>query len=1067
MNRTALRLLLIEDNPDDERLTDFYLRDAFADKYSLSKASRLADGLKLLEHSKFDVILSDINLPDSSGLDTFKHVYGVVSDAPIIILTGLGDESFGVEAVKLGAADFLNKDHLNGAILKRSILYSLERSKLKQELSQYAKNLETKEQQLEEAQRITHIGNWELDLVNKTVVWSDEMYRIYGYAPQGFAVSFEKAMELVAFEDPGNKQKSVQEYLDIAMEQFKETGKLDYLIPRSNSYRMLLSNGKQKSFLGKSKILLNSAGKPIKIIGIVQDITVLKTVEDELRKVNIELEERVAHRTDDLKRTIKELQVEMENRKKYALALQESEKKYRNLVENMNEGVLAVDNDDIIQFVNKQFCLITEYAEQELIGKKASEMLLDDAEKFQMKQRINQRAQGLNDQYECLLKTKSGNYIWTLISATPLMSVDGKVIGSMGIHTDISQRVKYEKALKSEAKFASENPYPLLRFSMKSGKITYSNKAGKKLLRVFSTEKENSLSDKWSGLFMEAYNKDKIIEHEVEIDDHVFICEFVPIRSEEYVNLYGSDITSIKKAEAIVKKLSFVIGKTDNAVIIADKNGKIQWVNDGFIRLSGYTLDDVVETHGEILRHGHKTGLYPQNPFFNKMITEKLSVSYESRNYKKDGTVYWSLSTLTPILNNKEEVESIIVIDSDVTSRKKAEQEMIKATKLAAESVRAKELFLAHMSHEIRTPMNAIMGIVQLMQDMELNPTQKEYLHSLQFAGESLLYIINDILDLSKIGSGKMNIEKIEFNCSDLVDDLMSAMNYRAKEKNILLLTEFQKSIPQKLIGDPIRLNQILTNLLGNAIKFTEKGHVKLIVKEKAASNGDIILRFDVEDTGIGVAKGKQKIIFAAFEQAQMETSRKYGGTGLGLSIVKRLVELQGGTISLVSELGKGSTFSFELTFQMVGKNHRKPEKSIRPAVTSGLAGKEILLVEDNALNQMVASKFLEGMGLKISIAENGVEAINQLKKKDYDIILMDIQMPEMDGYEATYFVRNKLSEAKKNTPILAMTAHAFHDEETKCRQAGMNDYISKPLNKNLLLNKITLLLNPKKTPTT
>lgn len=414
-------------------------------------------------------------------------------------------------------------------------------------------------------------------------------------------------------------------------------------------------------------------------------------------------------------------------------------------------------------------------------------------------------------------------------------------------------------------------------------------------------------------------------------------------------------------------------------------------------------------------------------------------------------------------MNDQGEIESLVVIDSDITTRKKAEEEILNAKKMAEESSRAKELFLANMSHEIRTPMNAIMGIVQLMQDMELNSTQKQYLHSLKFAGESLLYIINDILDLAKIESGKMTIEKIGFNLSTLIEDLINSMQYKAKEKKIALLTEVQKNISQNVIGDPVRLNQILTNLLGNAIKFTEKGQVKLTVRQTKKADENIFLAFEVSDTGIGIAKEKQDIIFSAFEQAQKETSRKYGGTGLGLSIVKKLVELQGGQITLDSELGKGSKFSFTLSFVIAEKSYAVQEKIAELAPRPDLSGKEILLVEDNALNQMVAEKFLEGMNLNITIVGNGAEAVSMLKKKNYDIILMDIQMPEMDGYEATRYIRENFSEDQRHIPILAMTAHAFRDEEDKCKKAGMNDYISKPLNRAVLQDKVVQLLNSNK----
>lgn len=828
-----INLLLIEDNAADAKLVEYYLKAAFARDFSLAHGNTLAKGLKLLSKSTFDLVIADMNLPDSNGLDTFTSVCSYAPGTPVIVLTGNTDESLGLEAVKIGAADFLNKNDLDGVIIKRSISYSLERYHLQKELIEYTKQLEDKEQQLEEAQRIAHIGSWEWDLASDNLTWSDELYRIHGMRPREISVSLLKSQQWILPTDMDRIKKQLKYNLVAAKREF-ENGKKEY-VTSSVNYRILLPDGSERTLRGEGKIILNEDGKPVQMMGTVQDITALERVEKELRRINQRLEERVADRTKDLKATIKQLQDEMAHR---------------------------------------------------------------------------------------------------------------------------------------------------------------------------------------------------------------------------------------EKNESEIKRLSFVIGKTDNAILIADSAGIIQWVNEGFSRLSGYSLQDVAGTRGEIVRHGKRTGLYPSNEFFEKMLIEKQTVSYESHNYKKDGTEYWTLSTLTPIMNGKNEIESVVVIDSDITSRKRAEQEILNAKKLAEESSRAKELFLANMSHEIRTPMNAIMGIVQLMEDMKFDETQKHYLHSLKFAGENLLYIINDVLDISKIESGKMHIEKIEFDLIALIDDLISSMNYRAKEKNIVLSTDLQTTLLVNLVGDPVRLNQILTNLIGNAIKFTEGGRVKLSVRERKRDNGSSILCFEVEDNGIGIPKEKQELIFRAFEQAEMDTSRKYGGTGLGLYIVKRLVELQGGTVSLVSEPGNGSTFSFELAFDVAEKKSRSADQILEPGPLHNVTGEEVLLVEDNALNQMVAEKFLEGMGLSIDIAENGAVAVKMLKEKKYDLVLMDIQMPEMDGYEATRHIRSG-TNGNKNIPILAMTAHALHDEEAKCRKAGMNDYISKPLKRSVLHSKIIELLHTYKKLTT
>jgi signal transduction histidine kinase len=360
------------------------------------------------------------------------------------------------------------------------------------------------------------------------------------------------------------------------------------------------------------------------------------------------------------------------------------------------------------------------------------------------------------------------------------------------------------------------------------------------------------------------------------------------------------------------------------------------------------------------------------------------------------------------------------------------EQELVSAKLLADESAKAKQRFLANMSHEIRTPMNAIIGITQLMQDTPLDENQKHYLRSLTFAGENLLRIINDVLDVAKIDSGKMSIEKIGFNLRKLIEDVIGTLSYRVKEKNIQFISDISERIAPTLIGDPIRLNQILINILNNAIKFTEAGYVKLTVSEKSKVGNVLLLSFRIEDTGIGIPVEQQSRIFEPFEQAHHSTSRVYGGTGLGLSIVKRLVELQQGKVQVESEEGKGSVFTVELPF-VIGSSTESEKKSVEPENVLDLVGKRVLLVEDDLLNQLVAEKYLEGMGLQVFKAENGELAIQKLERNSFDLILMDIQMPVMNGYEATRFIRKHGTAALRNIPILAMTANVVQGEESKC----------------------------------
>ncbi len=393
--------------------------------------------------------------------------------------------------------------------------------------------------------------------------------------------------------------------------------------------------------------------------------------------------------------------------------------------------------------------------------------------------------------------------------------------------------------------------------------------------------------------------------------------------------------------------------------------------------------------------------------------------------------------------------------------RKKAELEVLEAKKLAEQTQGFQEQFLANMSHEIRTPMNGIKGMTDLLLETQLNDEQKDFTKTIQRSSDSLLVIINDILDLSKIQAGKLTIEKINFNLREVLEHVKGMFKYLLNEKGLILQLNVNADVPAILNGDPHRLNQILVNLLGNAIKFTSSGCVDIRVSVEENTAKEIILNFAIADTGIGIEKDKIDEIFKSFAQASINTSRKYGGTGLGLSITKQLLELQGGKISVESEINKGSIFKFTIPY-----NYKQADSSSlfidkdSKEYRSLLKGKKFLIVEDNEVNQKVTRHVLQQAGGTADVANHGLEAIALLEKNpDYDVIIMDLQMPQMDGYAATRYIRSVL---KLSIPIIAMTATALKGEKEKCMEAGMNDYVSKPFDFQFLYNRISLLLNVK-----
>lgn len=486
-----------------------------------------------------------------------------------------------------------------------------------------------------------------------------------------------------------------------------------------------------------------------------------------------------------------------------------------------------------------------------------------------------------------------------------------------------------------------------------------------------------------------------------------------------------------------------------NPVIMAISNmttQKIEYINEAFLEVFGYTKEEVIgKTSVELNIISAE-----ERERTIAVIKQHGSVrSLEGRMSKKSGEQFWVFTSIeiVDINGNPYLVSSLNNIDE----RKKMEQEIISAREKAEQAVTAKNSFLANMSHEIRTPMNAIIGFTDLLEQSELDENQKECVDSVKLAGINLLAIINDILDFSKIESGKITIENVEFNLKTALKNIYNLLNVKAKEKKIEYDFFLDGSLPEYVVGDSVRLNQILINLIGNAIKFTEQGGVTVSVKKVEENEFNYLLRFTVKDTGIGIPKEMQEAIFDRFAQVNAETTRKFGGTGLGLSIAKNLVELQGGEIKLKSELNKGSEFSFEIRYTKANNilTHLAENQFIPDRQLNNI---KILLCEDNMLNQNLAKKLFIKFGIDFVIADNGKIGLEKLKESNFDLILMDLQMPEMDGYQTTIKIREEL---KLNIPIVAMTAHSLVGEKEKCLEIGMNDYLGKPYTQEELYSKI------------
>ncbi len=404
--------------------------------------------------------------------------------------------------------------------------------------------------------------------------------------------------------------------------------------------------------------------------------------------------------------------------------------------------------------------------------------------------------------------------------------------------------------------------------------------------------------------------------------------------------------------------------------------------------------------------------------------------------------------------------EDLIIMDfianqiAIAIQRRKMLDNIIMARQKAEEGAQSKQLFMSTMSHEIRTPLNEVIGITNLLLQGSPREDQMDYIKALKFSGNHLLTLVNDVLDYNKMESGKIIFEQTQFNLSDFLDEIMRSYSFRSKAKNISFEIKKANDLPVEVIGDPIRLNQILSNLLSNALKFTIHGSIKVMIKELSRTTNQSKMEFIVSDTGIGIAKDKQSLIFDSFTQASSDTTRHYGGTGLGLAICKKLIELQGGTITIESEPEKGSTFRFALSFGISEKG-LKSQAAELPESYSGLEGKKILVAEDNKINFFVANKFLIGWGITVTHAENGQIALDILEKEDFDLILMDLHMPVMDGIEATRIIRKSENPRIKDIPIVALTAAIMSESHDKIEDLKINDYVLKPFKPHDLFERI------------
>lgn len=460
------------------------------------------------------------------------------------------------------------------------------------------------------------------------------------------------------------------------------------------------------------------------------------------------------------------------------------------------------------------------------------------------------------------------------------------------------------------------------------------------------------------------------------------------------------------------------------------------------------------EVYKDVYRNGYVTN-FPLTIKHDKQTDVLFNGSvYKDEKGKVIGVVVVARDITEQKRISTELTESIAFAESATIIAEQAKRKAERATIIAESAVKAKQQFLSNMSHEIRTPMNAIIGFTKVLLKTDLSPKQKEYLSAIKMSGDALIVLINDILDLAKVDAGKMTFEETSFRLTLSLSAMIHLFETKIREKNLQVFKQYDDTIPDVLVGDPVRLHQIILNLIDNAVKFTNAGKITVSARLISEDEKNVTIEFSVADTGIGIPEDRLDSIFENFQQASSETSRLYGGTGLGLAIVKNLVRAQGGSIEVISKIDAGTTFSFILNFKKPDSLTESEEDTQEP--DPELQNIRILVVEDILLNQLLMKTLLDDFGFHREIAENGKVAIEMLKKNEYDIVLMDLHMPVMNGFEATEFIRDVM---KSDIPIIALTADVTTVDLTKCKLVGMNDYIAKPVDEKLLYSKIASVL--------
>ena len=773
------------------------------------------------------------------------------------------------------------------------------------------------------------------------------------------------------------------------------------------------------------------------------------------------------------------------------------------------EIIYEIDISGKISYSNQQGLEFFGYKKEDLaLGVNIAEVFPDSHQK--MKENLEAlKLQGQISSNEYIARKKDGAEV-PVVTHTFATILNGKVIGYRSVLSDISKQKDYENQIKREKVFLEDlyNSIPVaIAITNHSGIVSMVNR---EFTNLFGFTTEEAINRSINELIV----PDELIDEAVRIDIltsdrkkevlqtirkdktgkriHVSLAPNAIVINNEVVAHLAiyRDITTERKNQ-LLQEILYNIStaalkqmdiKEIYPTIVLELN-KIWDTNNFFIALYDKTSDtlslpffaDEKDNFYEIPTSKTITGwvikqnksvLLKENDL--KMLEEAGEVELVGTQckvwmgvpLKVEGNIIGVMCLQDYHDEEKFLQDDLYVLDfianqiAIAIQRRMILDNLILARQKAEEAAQSKQLFMSTMSHEIRTPLNEVIGISNLLLQGNPREDQMDYIKTLKFSGNHLLTLVNDVLDYNKMESGKIVFEQVQFDLSEFLEEIMRSYSFRSKAKNLQFDIKKENDLPKAVMGDPIRLNQILSNLLSNALKFTTHGSITVSVRELPREENKCNMEFTVSDTGIGISKDKHGLIFDSFTQASPDTTRHFGGTGLGLSICKKLIELQGGTISLESEPGIGSVFRFVIPLGVLDKGGQKQAAEI-PENYTGLEGKKILIAEDNKINFYVANKFLVSWGITVSHAGDGLLAIEQLEKEDFDLVLMDLHMPVMDGIEATKIIRKSDNPRIKNIPIVALTAAIMSESHDKIEDLNINDYVLKPFKPHDLFERI------------